>query len=103
MDALLDFGMEVTLDGETLRRRGEEAPGADRRPRIDAGQMGRGRPRAAEPDARPLPRDRAARVGAKGCRFGEAMRLLAGADGAERERRGPTAELERGDGRRVAR
>ena len=49
IDALLDFQMEVTLDGETLTAAEiKQLLAAVRRPGVDPRQVGRGRPRAAD-------------------------------------------------------
>ena len=52
MDALLDFSMEVTLDGERLERgRDQGAAARWRRPAADPRPLGRGRPQEARPPA----------------------------------------------------
>ena len=95
--------MEVTLDGETLSAAEvEAAPCADRGARPHPRQMGRGRPRAAEPDARPLPGDRAARRRPTGCRSARRCGSLAGAAVADGRSGGTAGELERDGGRPVA-
>ena len=80
-DALLDFRMEVTLDGETLTPAevkallaGIERAGAPPRP------VGRGEPRTARADDGSIP-EQVERLAAEGgLTFAEAMRMLAGAD-----------------------
>ena len=62
LDALLDFQMDVTLDGESLSRgRDQAAAGTIGRAGADPRQVGRGRPRTTEPDARAVQGGRAAR------------------------------------------
>ena len=61
-EQLLDFAVEVTLDGETLSREEIERLLAATEGLAAARQMGRGRSREAQSRARPLRRDRAARV-----------------------------------------
>ena len=91
LDALLDFSVALTLDGEThLRGRVARDPRRRRGARPRAGEVGRARPGQAPRDPRPLgectPR------GSGGLSFRDAMRLLAGTSLAEGE---PAAAPER--------
>ena len=62
LDALLDFRMDVTLDGESLSAAEIKRLLAHvRRAGADPRQMGRGRSRTTEPDARAIRGDRASR------------------------------------------
>ena len=93
---LLDFAVEVTLDGETLIARGDRAaPGRDRRPGDAARKMGRGRSREAQSRARPLRRDRAARAEGR-----DLLRQGDAALGRRRHRRARRAARRRRLGRR---
>ena len=78
---LLDFRMEVTLDGETLTSGGDQGvAGEVRWARAGSRTLGGGRPRTAQADDRALRQGRARRAVESGLSFGEAMRMLAGAD-----------------------
>ena len=104
LDALLDFRMEVTLDGETLsaaeiKQLLAQTDGLALHPR----QVGRGRSRAAAAARSTQFEAVERRAAAEGLSFGEAMRLLAGAGIAEEaDGRRPT-RLERDRRRSVAR
>ena len=86
VESMLDFRVDVSLDGEVLTDAGDRgAARRDRRPRDAARQMGRDRRRAPEGDARPIPggrtagekRGRALRPGhapARGCRHWPSLR-----------------------------
>ena len=80
LDGLLDFRMDVTLDGEPLTRAGDRrAARRHRRAGAAARPMGRGRSRAArthDASSSARPRQLAER---EGLTFAEAMRMLAGA------------------------
>ena len=88
-DALLDFRMEVTLDGERLTAAEiEGAAGERRRAGARPRPLGRGRPRAARAGCSSGSRRSSGARPRAGSRFAEAMRLLAGADVAGRRSRG---------------
>ena len=92
VDALLDFRVGVTLDGENAHRR-RAARAADRHRRAGAAprQVGGGRPREAGRRPGPVGRGAAGRLRA-GLSFFEGMRLLSGRP-ARRRRRGAAVAI----------